>query len=168
MSGDDQVAWGNGPPPEKVDPFALTGWGNKGKKSISDDKTSDPSPSPPRGVSRGNSCDFGSQAKSVASQILANLANCESLAAKKSPEDSRKALVKVRGTVSKLHSDFEEAIIDKPKNKKLSQAMKEVATVAACLRKKGVDKLSPGQLEKLVSKSVQVCKKHSNLLEDED
>ena len=168
VSGDDQVAWGNGPPPEKVDPFALTGWGNKGKKSISDDKTSDPSPSPPRGVSRGNSCDFGSQAKSVASQILANLANCESLAAKKSPEDSRKALVKVRGTVSKIHSDLEEAFMDKPKNKKLSQAIKEVATVAACLRKKGVDKLSPGQLEKLVSKSAKVCKKHSNLLEDED
>ena len=67
-----------------------------------------------------------------------------------------------------MHTDLEEAFMDKPKNKKLTQAIKEVATVAACLRKKGVDKLSPGQLEKLVSKSVQVCKKYSNLLEDED
>ena len=90
------------------------------------------------------------------------------MAAKKSPEDSRKALVKVRGTVSKLHSELEEAFMEKPKNKKLSKAVKEVATVAARLRKKGVDKLSPGQLEKLVKKSAKVCKKHSNLLEDED
>ncbi len=119
-------------------------------------------------MTRSNSSDLGSQAKSVASHILEILFNSESLAAKESPEDSRKALVKVRGTVANLHSDLEEAIIDKPKNKKLSQAIKEVATVAVCLRKKGVDKLSPGQLEKLVSKSAQVCKKHSNLLEDED
>ena len=83
-------------------------------------------------------------------------------------EGRREGLVKVRGTFAKLHSELEEAFVEKPKNKNLSKAVKEVATVAACLRKKGVDKLSPGQLEKLVKKSAKVCKKHSNLLEDED
>ena len=164
----DQIGWGNGPPPEKVDPLALTGWGSKGKKTITDDKTSNPSPSPTRGVTRGNSSDIGSQAKSVASQILANLLNSESLAAKKSPEDSRKALVKVRGTVAKLLSELEEAFVEKPKDKTLTKAVKEVAMVDACLRKKSVDKLKPGQLEKLVKKSAKVCKKHNNLLEDAD
>ena len=91
------------------------------------------------------------------------MANSESLAAKKSPEDTGRALVKCRGTVAQLVTGLEELVGENGMSKKVKQALKEVGMVDACLCKLSVDRLKPGALKK----STKVCKKHSNLLEEE-
>ena len=156
------VSWGNVPPPN-ADPLQLTGC-----KGLRDGT---PSPSPTRALRDAPSdAGKGSRAsgKSAASAILANIANCESLVAKKSPQDVRIGLVKCKGVVDNLINTIQEQEAESTgkMSKKTHAALKELGVVKKILEKPKVNDLKPGAMEKLVKKSSKLCRKYSSCVID--
>ena len=157
-----RVSWGNGPPPD-TDPLQLTGW-----KGLRDGT---PSPSPNRALCDAQSdAGKGSRAsgKSVASAILANIANCESLVSKKTAKEARIGLVKCKGIVDNLINTIQEQEAESTgkMSKKTHTALKELGVVKKMLEKPKVNDMKPGPMEKLVKKSSRLCKKYSSCVID--
>ena len=155
LSGGSEITFGARGGSE--DPLALTGWtSNKGRPS--------PSPSPPASRSAA-----GSGVGSVASMIVANIANSEALITKSDPKDVRLALIKCKGAFSSLVSSLEEKSLSaasKKEGKPFEVALKEVKATHRALEKPGTQGLSPGQLKQMVTKAAKLARKHSELIED--
>ncbi len=138
------------------DPLALTGWTPPRRPS--------PSPSPPASRSAA-----GSGVGSVASMIVANIANSEALITKSDPKDVRLALIKCKGAFSSLVSSLEEKTLSaasRKEGKQFEMALKEVKATHRALEKPKTQGLSPGQLKQMVTKAAKLARKHSELIEE--
>jgi hypothetical protein len=157
LSGGSEITFGARGGSE--DPLALTGWtSSKARPSPS------PSPSPPASRSAA-----GSGVGSVASMIVANIANSEALITKSDPKDVRLALIKCKGAFSSLIASLEEKSLSaasKKEGKQFELALKEVKATHRALEKPGTQGLSPGQMKQMVTKAAKLARKHSDLIED--
>ncbi len=139
------------------DPLALTGWTpNRPRPS--------PSPSPPASRSAA-ALGVGS----VASAIVANIANSEALITRTDPKDVRLALIKCKGAFSSLVASLEEKSLNaesKKESKQFELALKECKETQKALNKPGVQSFKPGQMKLMVTKAAKLARKHSELIEE--